>query len=467
MKKEMDFAEWYLQVIDDAGLVDKRYPIKGMNVWTPYGMRVMRLMNGFMHEEMARTAHEEVQFPVLVPEDAFQKEADHIKGFGGEVYWVTHGGLNPLDVRLLLRPTSESAMYDLFALWIRSHTDLPLKVYQIVPTFRHETKQTRTFIRVRELSFFFESHTCHADFEGASDQIAEDVQIWGRLARKYALPTLLTKRPDWDKFAGAYYTVVPDVYVPAASRAMQVASMHHYRDNFSKVYGIDFEDAEGERRNVHQTTYGMSERILGAIVAIHGDDRGIVLPPDIAPVQAVIVPILAKGEKAAVTKEAKALHNDLRDRVRTELDLRNLRPGAKFYEWERRGVPLRVEIGLEEMEGRYITLVRRDTGRRRKVKREVAAKRVEAMLRTIQKDMFSRAGKELAENIHTVTSYDGVPEKGIIRAGWCGKESCGLKMEEKLNRNVLGTPFFEEKFQGSCLECGEETTTVAYAARAF
>ncbi len=467
MKKETDFAEWYLQVIDDADLVDKRYPIKGMNVWTPYGMRVMRLMNRFMHEEMARTGHEEVQFPVLVPEEQFKKEADHIKGFEQHVYWVTHGGLSPLDVRLLLRPTSETAMYDLFSLWIRSHTDLPLKVYQIVPTFRYETEQTRTFMRVRELSFFFESHTCHEDFDGATRQVEEDIKIWANLARRYALPVLISKRPDWDKFPGAHYSVVPDAYVAAAGRSLQVASMHHYQDNFSKVYGIDFENAKGERRYVHQTTYGMSERILGAIVAIHGDDNGIVLPPDIAPVQVIVVPILAKGEKATVTREAKALHKDLRARVRTELDLRNLRPGAKFYEWERKGVPLRVEIGLEEMKGRYVTLVRRDTGRRRKVQRKDAAKRVEGALRTIQRDMFSRAKEELAKSIHTATSYEGAPTRGIIRAGWCGKESCGLRMEEKLDRNVLGTPFVDEKFRGSCLECGEKATTVAYAAHAF
>ncbi len=467
MEKEKDFPEWYLQVIDDAGIVDKRYPIKGMNVWTPYGLRVMRLMNGFMHDEMARTGHDEVQFPVLVPEDQFLKEADHIKGFEENVYWVTHGGLNPLDVRLLLRPTSETAMYDLFSLWIRSHTDLPLKVYQIVPTFRYETRQTRTFLRVRELSFFFESHTCHEDYGDAERQIHEDLEIWGRLSLKYALPTLISKRPDWDKFPGAHYTVVPDAYVAAAGRALQVASMHHYQDNFSTVYGIDFEDAEGNRRYVHQTTYGMSERILGAIVAIHGDDKGIVLPPELAPIQVVIVPILAKGQKAGVTREAKALHKALEKAVRVELDLRNLRPGAKFYEWERRGVPLRVEIGVEEAEGGYITLVRRDSGRRRKAKREKAAEAVAAALRAIQRDLFEGAKAEVEESIHTVASYEEAPAKGVVRAGWCGKEECGLKMEERLDRSILGTPYPEEEFEGTCLNCGEAATDVVHAARAF
>ncbi|MFQ5986557.1 MAG: aminoacyl--tRNA ligase-related protein, partial [Thermoplasmata archaeon] len=241
MEKTANFAEWYLEAIDNAGIVDRRYPVKGMYVWTPYGRKAMRLLNGHMHTEMVRTGHDEVQFPVLVPETQFQKEADHIKGFGAHVYWVTHGGLNPLDVRLLLRPTSESAMYSLFSLWVRAHTDLPLKLYQIVPVFRYETKQTRTFLRVRELSFFFESHTAHEDFEGSEAQIRENLGIWERLARKYAMPALLVKRPDWDKFAGAYYTVAADAYVAETGRALQVAGIHQYRDNFARVYDVTFE----------------------------------------------------------------------------------------------------------------------------------------------------------------------------------------------------------------------------------
>ncbi|MEE8199136.1 MAG: aminoacyl--tRNA ligase-related protein, partial [Thermoplasmata archaeon] len=311
MEKKSNFAEWYIEAIDNAQIVDRRYPIKGMNVWMPYGLRAMRLVNGFMHDEMARTGHEEVQFPVLVPEDQFQKEADHIKGFGANVYWVTHGGLNELDVRLLLRPTSEAAMYSLYSLWIRAHTDLPLKLYQIVPVFRYETKQTRTFIRVRELSFFFESHTAHVSFEDAEAQIREDLEIWARIGRKYALPALFNRRPDWDKFAGAHYSVGIDSYVSAPGRAMQVASIHQYRDNFARVYEVTFEDERGERQYAHQTTYGISERILGAVVAIHGDDRGVVFPPEIAPIQVVIVPILAKGSRRKLTRAAESLQDEI------------------------------------------------------------------------------------------------------------------------------------------------------------
>ena len=203
MRKDEEFSEWYNSVIERAELSDKRYPIKGMNVWRPYGWAIMKLIDQAMREEFDSTGHGEVNFPVLIPETEFQKEADHVKGFEGDVFWVTRGGLNELDVRLVLRPTSETAMYPMFRLWIRSHADLPLKVYQIVPVFRYETKMTRTFMRVREIHFF-EAHTAHATYEDAEQQIQEDLQINERIMRLLCLPYLISRRPDWDKFPGAY-----------------------------------------------------------------------------------------------------------------------------------------------------------------------------------------------------------------------------------------------------------------------
>ncbi|HEQ79109.1 MAG TPA: proline--tRNA ligase, partial [Euryarchaeota archaeon] len=195
---EEEFSQWYNDVIERAQLCDKRYPIKGMNIWKPYGWKVMKLIDRAIHEEMERTNHDEVCFPLLIPEDEFQKEADHIEGFGDDVYWVTHAGKNGLEVKLLLRPTSETAMYSIFPLWIRSHGDLPLKIYQIVNVFRYETKQTRAFIRVREIHFF-EAHTCHVDFEDAERQIAEDLEVMERISRDLCIPYFMNKRPEWDK----------------------------------------------------------------------------------------------------------------------------------------------------------------------------------------------------------------------------------------------------------------------------
>ncbi len=219
MKKNENFSEWYNEIVETAGLTDKRYPIKGMNVWPAYGWKIMRAIDGYIRLELDATHHDEVCFPLLIPETEFKKEKDHIKGFDAEVYWVTHAGLNPLDIRLVIRPTSETAMYPMFALWVRSHQDLPLKVYQIVNTFRYETKQTRAFIRVREIHFF-ESHTCHVDEADAQRQVEEDFTILERVMEKLCLPYMLLKRTEWDKFPGAYYTVgIDTVHVQGAKFA--------------------------------------------------------------------------------------------------------------------------------------------------------------------------------------------------------------------------------------------------------
>jgi len=294
-KKTEDFNEWYNEIVELADLCDKRYPIKGMNVWRPFGWQLMSHVDFLIRQEMNKSNHQEVMFPLLIPERLFQKEADHIEGFGSEVFWVTHAGHNELEERWLLRPTSETAMYPVFSQWIRSHADLPLKTYQIVNSFRYETKQTRAFIRVREIHFF-EAHTCHVDFNDAECQVEQDKQIADKLLKKLCLPYIFNKRPEWDKFAGAFYTISIDVLMPSG-RTLQLGSIHQYKDNFAKPYDITYETEEGTHAYVHQTTYGMSERLLGAVVGIHGDDKGLVLPPDVVPIQVVIIPIILKVRK--------------------------------------------------------------------------------------------------------------------------------------------------------------------------
>lgn len=464
MRKEEDFSEWYNELVERAELSDKRYPIKGMNVWRPYGWAIMKLIDNALREEFDVTGHEEVQFPVLVPETEFHKEAVHVKGFEGEVFWVTHGGYDQLDVRLLLRPTSETAMYPMFKLWIRSHADLPLKVYQIVPVFRHETKMTRTFMRVREIHFF-EAHTAHATFEDAEQQIREDLQINERLMRLLALPYLVTVRPDWDKFPGAHYSLGSDTLM-SSGRSLQVATFHQYKDNFAKVYDVTFEDPTGAHPYVHQTTDGMSERLLGAILAVHGDEKGLVLPPAIAPVQAVIVPVLEKGRQEEMHREAQKLFLDLRERMRVKLDNRDVRPGEKYYHWEARGVPVRVELGPREVERGCVTVVRRDTGEKRELPRDGLPDRLRSVLELMQVAMWERAEKRMAENTFTITAM-GQARAGFNRIGWCGKESCGKSIAEQTGMDLLGTPFHPEPYEGVCIACGEATTKVAYAAKAY
>ena len=464
MRKEEEFSDWYNEAIEKAELSDKRYPIKGMNVWRPYGWAIMKLIDQAIREEFDATGHGEVNFPVLIPETEFAKETEHVKGFEGEVFWVTHGGVNELDVRLVLRPTSETAMYPMFKIWVRSHADLPLKVYQIVPVFRYETKMTRTFMRVREIHFF-ESHTAHATFEDAEQQIREDLQINERLMRLLALPYHVSRRPDWDKFPGAAYSLGADTLLPSG-RALQVATFHQYRDNFAKVYDVTYETPTGEHKPVHQTTDGMSERILGAILSIHGDEKGIVLPPAVAPVQAVIVPIPEKGRQEEILQEAQKLFLELRERMRVKLDDRDLRPGEKFYAWEARGVPVRVEIGPRDIAKHAVTVVRRDNGQKRELPREGLPDRLRSVLDLMQIDLWDRAENMLRENTAAVEKLEDVQD-GFNRMGWCGDEACGKAIADRTGMSVLGTPFYAEPFEGTCVVCGKATKQVVYAAKAY
>ena len=465
MKKEEDFSEWYNEIVERANLTDKRYPIKGMNVWTPYGWKIMRLVDSFIREELDDTSHDEVCFPLLIPETEFEKEKEHIKGFDEEVYWVTHAGLNELDVRLVMRPTSETAMYPIFALWVRSHTDLPLKTYQIVNTFRYETKQTRAFIRVREIHFF-ESHTCHIDEEDAQRQVEENFEILENIMKKLCLSYLLLKRTEWDKFPGAYYTVGIDTIMPGG-RTLQLGSIHHYRDNFSVPFDIKYEDIDGSLKHVHQTTYGMSERLVGAIVGVHGDDQGLVLPPDVAPIQVVIVPILAKGKSEEVMKQCYALRDKLRDEgFRIHLDERDDRPGSKFYDWEIRGVPLRLELGSRDIKEGVVTFSRRDQGIRGTFRREELSDRVRSLLGEVSDELRKKAEAQLETAVETIESLDDFPKK-ILRMGWCGSEECGREIEVTTDLNLLGTPYNSENYTGRCIVCGKETSQVVYVAWAM
>lgn len=461
--KEDNFADWYLDIVEKAGLSDKRYPIKGMNVWTPYGWKIMRQIDTYIREEFDATNHDEVCFPLMIPEDQFAKEKDHIKGFDEEVYWVTHAGLNELDVRLVVRPTSETAMYPMFSLWIRSHQDLPLKTYQIVNTFRYETKQTRPFIRVREIHFF-ESHTCHTTEEGAQDQIEEDIQILERIAKKICLPYTLLIRTEWDKFPGAHYTVGIDTSMPNG-RTLQMGSIHHYRTNFSIPYEITYEDENGEHKHVHQTTFGMSERLVGALIGVHGDDQGLVMPPGIAPFQVVIIPILSKKNTEQVAEAAKSLARILTDAgIRVKLDDRDARPGSKYYDWEIKGVPLRLEIGARDMENGVVAFARRDNGEKGSISAEDVVPGVRMILDDISESMLARAQEVQKSRVQDIDSLENIPQDKILRFGWCGCPECGHKFEDTYDFKILGTPYHPEKFEGKCIICGKPVDKPAYAA---
>ena len=379
-----NFNEWYPFIVEASDLVDKRYPIKGMDVWRPYGWKTMRLIDSLTHMEMEKTGHEEVNFPLLIPENLLEKEnalvarlkrareegvdPDELRdeeeegGFKKEVYWVKHAGENELDIPMFLRPTSETAMYTMFPLWIRSHKDLPLKIYQMVNTFRYETKQTRSFIRVREIHFF-EAHTAHVDEEDASRQIKQDLEIVDRLMHQLCLPIIKAKRPVWDTFPGAWYTIGIDAVMPNG-RTLQVASCHHYRDQWAKAFDITYENLEAQQEYCHQTTYGMSERLLGAVVGMHGDDNGLIMPPAIAPFQVVICPMIKKNSEVDTVGAAEVLADTLRNAgIRVKVDSRDIRAGQKYYDWEIKGVPLRLDLGPRDIAQGTVFAARRTGGK--------------------------------------------------------------------------------------------------------
>ena len=353
-----DFSAWYNDLLWRAEIMDVRYPVKGLYVWFPYGFALRKYVYQRLRDILDRD-HQETLFPLLIPEQEFMKEAEHIKGFEEEVYWVTHGGTTPLEVKLALRPTSETAIYPMYALWVRSHADLPIKYYQIVNTFRYETKQTRPLIRLREITSFKEAHTVHATWEEAEEQVEDAIRLYREFYDGLCIPTLVSKRPDWDKFPGADYTIAVDAIMPNG-KTLQIGTVHHLGDHFSRTFNITYEDKNGEQKLAQQTCYGISERSIAALISIHGDDKGLILPPAVATLQAVIVPITIGKRHADVMAAAQKLKTDLTAAgFRVKLDTRDMRPGAKYYWWELRGVPLRLELGPRDLDAGKVMAVKR------------------------------------------------------------------------------------------------------------
>ena len=438
--KRTQFMDWYLTVVEAASLSDKRYPVKGMNVWTPYGFRARRNLDAVMIREIEATASQAVEFPTLIPATEFAKEKEHIKGFDAEVYWVTRAGASELDVPLVLRPTSETAMYPVFALWVRSHQDLPLNVYQIVNTFRYETKTTRPFLRVREIHFF-EEHTCQLDEAAATARVASNLRAFERMAAAFALPFLAIRRPDWDKFAGAYYSIALDIPVGEA-RTLQIGSVHHSRENFARPYGIQYEAADGTTHYAHQTTFGLSERLLGAILAVHGDAKGAVFPRAIAPYEVVVIPIVSAKSGDLPSRVAAEITERLTRRgIRAHLDDSSDRPGAKYYRWELLGAPLRLEVGGREAEARTVTAVDRLKSAKVSVPLDHLEDQVDAALTAFDRALFERAQHEFQDAFALAESLEDLRASTKVRQiGWCGSEECGHQIEAAIEGSLLGVP---------------------------
>jgi len=461
-------------VLTKAELVDVRYGVQGFVVHRPWAMKMIRQIYKMFEEELEKTGHEPVLFPLVIPEEYLEREKEHVEGFKPEVFWVTEAGGEKLERRLALRPTSETAFYSMYSLWIQSWRDLPLKLYQSVAVYRYE-KATRPFIRGREF-LWIEAHCAFATREEALKQIKEDMEntrkvVWDRLA----IPFLFLRRPPWDKFAGAEDTYAADTILPDG-RVLQISSTHDLGQRFARAFNITFVDSKGQRHYVWQTCYGPGIwRIVAALVAIHGDDKGLVLPFDVAPVQVVIVPIYYGEEREAVVRKCERIRELLAGAgYRVLVDAREDRtPGWKFNDWELRGVPLRVEVGKREVEGGFVTVFRRDLRRRMTVKDEellgTVAKLREDILETLKRRAREYFESRLAKAKSKEEVVEAVKSGKIVYMPFCGREECAESMRAEIEGlRVRGTELdHAESDYGRCAWCGEKARFMVYVARAY
>jgi len=472
--RDRDFQGWYNTIIRQAELIDDRFNIKGMVVYRPLAMKLTKAIYSMFEERLEASGHQPVLFPVLIPEENFNKEAEHIKGFTPETYWVTMGGNETLGSRYALRPTSETAFYFMYSQWLRSPSDLPLKLYQSVAVYRHETKATKPLLRGREF-LWIEAHDVFATAEEAIKQVQEDERTTRDVIEgELSVPILFLLKPQWDKFAGAVNTYAAEAVMPDGM-VLQVATTHYLGKNFSEAFDLGYYDAEGKKRRVEQTCFGPGvSRILAAVISVHGDNFGLVVPFRIAPVQAVIVPIPGSG----VEECARAVASRLRDRgIRVELDESEETPGAKFYKWEFRGVPLRIEVGEREVSSSRATIFDRVTRKRS----SIGLSELDGFL-----DEFPEAQHRVLRNRAEILAQRFMGEadslesardlifsgKRVLKAYLCSLdhegEGCGERIEKELSLSVRGEPLNADKPRDkNCIVCGKEAGHEVYLAEAY
>jgi prolyl-tRNA synthetase len=473
VKKSEDFSEWYTQVILKSELADYA-PVKGCMIFRELSYAIWERIQEIFNKMIKATGHKNVYFPIFIPESFLKREAEHFTGFSPEVAWVTIGGDTPLEERLAVRPTSETIMYATYAKWIRSWRDLPIKLNQWNSVVRWETEATRLFLRTREF-LWQEGHTAHATKQEADHEVMQILSQYKEVIEDYlAIPVLTGKKTENQKFAGALYTTTLEALMPDG-KALQMGTSHQLGQHFSKVFGIKFLDKNEKEQYVWQTSWGFSTRMIGAMVMLHGDDKGLVLPPKIAPVQAVIIPIPYKEANAeSIMAKAKELCKKLQKHNVSALvdDRAEYTPGWKFNDWEMRGVPIRIEIGPRDLKQEQVTVVRRDTSERAYIKEKEAVNAVAKLLEEIQANLFNKAKKFLEENITTVKTYtefkSALKNKGgFMRASWCGNSACEEKIKEETGATIRTVPFEKEKPFSRCLYCDKEAKEVAYFARAY
>ncbi len=473
VKKDENFSDWYSQIIEKAEIVDLRLDVKGFMVFRPWGTMIIENMIKLYEKELQARGHKPTFMPSVIPEENLMKEASHLEGFTPEVFWLKPIGKE----NLALRPTSETLYTPMFKLWIRSWRDLPMKLYQRGSVFRLDTKATRPLIRTREI-IWIEAHDAFASKSEAEAQVQEDIDITEKIMHnKFGIPFFPMKRPSWDKFAGAEYTVGSDVMMPDG-KLIQQPSTHLMGQKFSKAFGAKFKKEDETEDYIWQTAYGPAfSRILVSVISQHGDDKGLVLPFCLAPTQVMIVPIFNKENKEKVLRETIKIKEKIDESgIKVEIDAREeKRPGEKFYEWELKGVPFRLEIGEKEIESKSLTLFSRESGNKEKLpisKLSILSKLGEEY----DLNLIKKADSLMKDKIVNCKDKDDLKkamDKGkIARINFCSTDKegteCANIIEKEMNAEVRGTLANKnEKPEGKCIICKEKANAIAYVGRSY
>lgn len=464
-----NFAQWYTDVILKTELVDYA-PVKGFMVIRPYGYAIWENIQKAFDAEFKRTGHKNMYFPLLIPESFLNKEKEHVEGFAPEVAWVTRGGENELSERLCIRPTSETIICSMYSKWLKSYRDLPFLYNQWCNVVRWE-KTTRPFLRTSEF-LWQEGHTVHATFEEAQAETMQMLNIYRDICERYlAIPMVAGQKSEKEKFAGAHATYTIEALMHDG-QALQSGTSHNLGDHFTKAFDIKYLDKDNKEKYAFSTSWGASTRLIGGLIMVHGDDKGLKLPPMIAPVQAVIIPIAM--HKDGVVEAATKLYDKLKEEFRVELDASDsYSPGWKFNQYEMKGVPVRIEIGPKDIEKGQCVFVRRDTEEKITVALEDVNAKLKDILEHIQKNMYESALKMREEKTSTVHSMEEFKSKleenpGFIKAKWCGCRACEDAIKEQTGATLRCVPFEQDETNtDNCVFCGKPADKEAYFARAY
>ncbi len=474
--KSEDFSKWYLEMIRKAELADYA-PMKGMMVIRPYGYAIWENIQRLLDKRIKETGHSNAYFPLFIPESLLQKETDHLEGFSPEVAWVTYGGSEELEERLAVRPTSEAIIGSMYSKWIKSWRDLPVLINQWANIVRWE-KVTRPFLRTTEF-LWQEGHTAHGTEQEAVDETLMILDLYKEFVEtQLAIPVVSGKKSEMERFAGASDTYAIEALM-SDGKALQMGTSHFLGQHFSEVFNIRYEDKEQNLQYVWQTSWGVSTRLVGALIMSHGDDSGLRLPPNVAPIQVVIVPISIGNWKEDVLPAARDIEKKLFQlglRVKVD-DREEFTPGWKFSDWEMRGVPVRIEIGPRDIKNKQVIAVRRDTLDKEQIDFDALSEHIPHLLQDIQNSLFESALKFQNENTHEVQTYDEFKnlmetQRGFIRTFWCGESFCEKKIKEETMatiRIVLREDPYEkhEKKEGRCVLCGKKSDKRVLFAKAY